>query len=88
MEKQPHTRRVPRRAILIVGFLAWIIGVPLARGVAPWALSLLSARRGWETGGPGIWNLTGLMPIAIGTAGLIWTMVTAFGITPRRACHH
>ena len=46
--------------------------------------SRLSTRHGWETGGPGIWNLVGLMPIVLGIAGLIWIMVTAFRQAPER----
>ena len=45
---------------------------------------LLSLRRGWERGGPGIANLLGVMPIAIGIAGLAWTMVAAFRHIPDR----
>jgi protein-S-isoprenylcysteine O-methyltransferase Ste14 len=32
---------------------------------------------GWEPSGPGIWNVVGLMPIAFGIAGLVWTMIAA-----------
>jgi protein-S-isoprenylcysteine O-methyltransferase Ste14 len=76
-----HTRTISRRTAFI---LVWAVGVPLGHVVAPWAISRLSPRYGWETSGPGIWNVTGLMPIATGIAGLIWTMVTAFGQAPER----
>ena len=60
------------------------VGVPLAHVVAPWAISRLLPRHGWETGGPRIWNVVGLMPIVLGIAGLVWIIVTAFVQTPRR----
>ena len=76
---QPRT--ISRRTAFI---LVWAVGVPLGHGVAPWAISRLSTRYGWETGGPGTWNVVGLMPIVFGIAGLIWIMVTAFKQTPGR----
>ena len=64
--------------------LVWAIGMPLGHGVAPWAISLVSPRHGWETGGPGIWNSFGLIPIALGVAGLAWIMIAAFAQSPRK----
>ena len=58
--------------------------MPLAHGVAPWAISLLSPRSGWETSSPGIWNLFGCVPIALGIAGLVWIMVAASVESPER----
>ena len=46
--------------------------MPLAHGVVPWALSWLAPRYGWTAGYPGTWNWLGLIPIAAGTAVLIW----------------
>ena len=46
--------------------------MPLAHGVLPWALSWLAPRYGWTAGYPGSWNWLGLIPIAAGTAVLIW----------------
>jgi len=40
--------------------------------VIPWAISLLTSRYGWTASQPGFWNLIGLIPVPIGTAGLIW----------------
>jgi len=80
-KERSHTRSVSRRTAFI---LVWAVGVPLAHGVAPWAISLLSPRYGWEPIGPGIWNFVGLIPIALGIAGLAWTMVAAFVQTPNR----
>jgi protein-S-isoprenylcysteine O-methyltransferase Ste14 len=64
--------------------LVFAVGIPLGHCVAPWAISLLSVRRGWDTSGPGIWNLVGLLPIALGTAGLVWIAGAAFARTPQR----
>jgi protein-S-isoprenylcysteine O-methyltransferase Ste14 len=41
-------------------------------GVLPWAISLLTPHYGWAAGRPGLWNLLGLIPVLIGTIGLIW----------------
>ena len=80
-KERSHTRSVSRRTAFI---LVWAVGVPLGHGVGPWAISLLSPRYGWATSGPGIWNSLGLMPIALGIAGLIWIMMVAFVESPRQ----
>jgi protein-S-isoprenylcysteine O-methyltransferase Ste14 len=56
----------------VTGLFAWLVGVPLAHGVLPWALSWLGPRYGWMAGYPGTWNWLGLIFIAAGTAVLIW----------------
>ena len=76
-----HTRSVSRLTAFI---LVFAVGMPLGHGVAPWAISLLSARHGWDAGGPGGWNLVGLMALGLGIWGLIWIMVAAFPRSPRR----
>jgi protein-S-isoprenylcysteine O-methyltransferase Ste14 len=78
---QPRTRTVSRITALIV---VWAVGVPLGHGVVPWAISRLSPRSGWAMGGPGVWNLFGLVPIALGVVGLAWIMVTASVESPKR----
>ncbi len=53
---------------------AWL-AYPLALIVwdgLPWAISLLSTRHGWAMDRPGIWNVVGLLPVMVGTAGLLW----------------
>jgi protein-S-isoprenylcysteine O-methyltransferase Ste14 len=42
-------------------------------GIA-WAVSLLTTRYGWETDHPGVWNALGLIPVAAGSIGSLWTM--------------
>jgi len=49
-----------------LGLIIHSIGVPAVHAVAPWALALFAARHGWVEGSPGIWNLLGLIPVAIG----------------------
>jgi protein-S-isoprenylcysteine O-methyltransferase Ste14 len=45
---------------------------PLVLGVAPWGLSLLSARHGWVAGRPGPLNLFSLILVGAGSACIIW----------------
>ena len=80
---EAHRVSLPRWAAFIVSSILWVVGMPLAHGVLPWAVSLLTRRHGW-TQGPGIWNLLGLIPLAVGTACLIWVMVSHFARTPAR----
>lgn len=58
-----------------VKFLSPWLAYPLALIVwegLPWAISLLTPRYGWTLGRPSIWNLLGLIPVLVGTTGLIW----------------
>jgi protein-S-isoprenylcysteine O-methyltransferase Ste14 len=65
-------RGIPRWVFVLLGLFVWLVGVPLAHGVLPWALSWLAPRYGWTAGYPGTWNWLGLILIAAGTAVLIW----------------
>ncbi len=58
---------------LVVLFL----GMPLADFGLPWAISLLGTRYGWTDGGPGGWNLVGLVLVVVGFLGVLWFAVTA-----------
>jgi protein-S-isoprenylcysteine O-methyltransferase Ste14 len=71
---QNSTRRrgFPRWVAVLLGLFVWLVGIPLAQGVVPWALSRLAPRYGWAGGYPGTWNWLGLIPIAAGIAVLIW----------------
>jgi protein-S-isoprenylcysteine O-methyltransferase Ste14 len=56
-------------------FLSPWLAYPLAFIVwwaLPWAISLLTPHYGWAVGRPGLWNLLGLIPVLIGTVGLLW----------------
>src|SRR5712691_6293287 len=82
--KHSTSTTMPRWMALIVAFIVWAAGVPLAHGVIPWAISLLTPRYGWMDGRPGIWNLLGLIPVIVGTTRLLWIMVLHLGQIPER----
>ena len=69
---------VPRWLALILGLIAWLVGVPLAHAGAPWALSLIGHRYGWTGDSPASWNLLGLILVLVGSACLIWVMAIGF----------
>jgi hypothetical protein len=54
------------------------VGLLLVHNVIPWGLSVLSARYGWGAGRPGIGNLSSLILILLGVAGVVWTMALHF----------
>lgn len=58
--------------------------LPLVNAGIPWALSLLTLRHGWVAGRPNIWNLLGLVPIALATIHLIWLMILHFSRIPKK----
>ena len=68
--------KMARWKFIALGVVVWTVGIPLAHGVVPWAVSLLVWRHGWIEGRPGIWNLLGLIPLGAGIALLIWNFVT------------
>ena len=70
---------LPRSIFMIVGLFVWLIMIPLAHGVLPWALSTRLPRYGWAEGSPGYWNWIGLIVVAPAVALLIW--ILAFGIS-------
>jgi hypothetical protein len=55
--------------------IVWFVAVPFGHGVVPWALSLFTPRFGWIGNRPGLLNLIGLLPVAIGSACLVWVMI-------------
>ena len=67
-----------------VAFVLVLIGILLAHGVVPWAISLLTRRHGWTESGPGIPNFLGLIPVVAGAAGLTWIVVVGFAETAER----
>jgi protein-S-isoprenylcysteine O-methyltransferase Ste14 len=67
-----HGRGIPRWVLVLLGLLVWLVVIPLVHGVQPWVLSWLGPRYGWTAGYPGTWNWFGLIPVAAGTAVLIW----------------
>ncbi len=55
---------------------------PLIHAGVPWYLSTLAARHGWSVGRPQAWNLCGLLLVAAGAAGLIWSIRAHFVAAP------
>ena len=51
--------------------------------VLPCAISLLTTHHGWATGRPGLWNLLGLIPVLIGTIGLLWGVAVHSAQSPQ-----
>jgi len=48
---------IPRRTVPILAPFAWLLAIPLAHGVMPCAMSLLTLRYGWTESRPGVGNL-------------------------------
>src|SRR6266496_6860520 len=69
-------KRIPRWLAYVLFVIIW--------GVVPWVLSLLTPRYGWVAGRPGIWNLLGLIPLVVGIAGSLWTLVLHFAQSGER----
>jgi protein-S-isoprenylcysteine O-methyltransferase Ste14 len=69
---------IPRRLVLVLSPLVWLVAIPLAHGVVPWALSLLGPWYGWTDGSPAVWNLLGLVPVAVGVVVLVWLPVHGY----------
>lgn len=74
-QKPSRKINISRRTAYALAPLAWLVAIPLAHGVLPWALSLLTHRYGWVNHRPGIVNLIGLFPILVGCLGLIWVFI-------------
>ena len=75
---------MPRWAAFILILFVWLVVIPLGHGLVPWAISRLMPRYGWESGVPGIWNLLGLIPLAVAAALLLWILASAIPQTPAR----
>ena len=61
----------PKRTRFLSAWIAYPLALIVWEGM-PWAISLLTPRYGWSDGRPSIWNLLGLIPVLIGTIGLLW----------------
>jgi protein-S-isoprenylcysteine O-methyltransferase Ste14 len=69
---------VPQWGARVLAALIWLVGIPIAHGVAPWAISRFGPSLGWRTGGPSAWNLLGLLPVGAGVVVLGWVMIVGF----------
>src|SRR3970040_93370 len=56
--------------------------IPLALVAAPWAISRLSTRYGWDGGRPGLPNLLPLILVVAGVAGVIWIVALHYVEAP------
>jgi protein-S-isoprenylcysteine O-methyltransferase Ste14 len=61
----------PKKVKRLSPWLAYPLALILWEGL-PWAISLLAPHYGWTAGRPSLWNFLGLIPVVIGTLGLIW----------------
>src|SRR6266540_1388504 len=76
----PPASQLSKRAH-IPRWLSPILVTVLGLGVhvaLPWALSLITPHYGWADGRPGVWNVTGLIPIALGLAMIVWGLSLHF----------
>ncbi len=79
---EPRPAGLPRRLVLALAPVVWLVGVPAVHAGIPWALSHLGPRYGWADGEPAGWNLLGYVPVAVGAALLVW--ITVFGLSQFR----
>lgn len=61
-----------RPAAIAVGLGAWLVGMPLAHGVAPWLVATVGPRYA------GAWSWLGLALLGLGALWLAWVAVTGF----------
>jgi protein-S-isoprenylcysteine O-methyltransferase Ste14 len=81
---KPKSADIPGWTALIIALIFWVILLPLVHAGIPWALSRLIPRYGWIEGRPSLWNLIGLIPVALAAIGLLWLMILHFSRMPRR----
>ena len=74
----PRPAGIPRRLVLALAPVVWLVALPAVHAGVPWVLSHLGPRYGWAGGTPSGWNLLGCVPVAAGTALLVWVMVLGF----------
>ena len=75
-QEPPQRASIPLWLGFVLALLVW--------EALPWALSLLTSHLGWTAGQPGPGNRLGLIPVILGTAGLIWGLLWHSARTPRR----
>jgi protein-S-isoprenylcysteine O-methyltransferase Ste14 len=71
----------PKGTKFLSPWLAYPMALLVWEGM-PWAVSLLTPHSGWTDGLPIIWNLLGLIPILIGTIGLLWGLAVHAAQSP------
>jgi len=81
-----NTTKNPNPQSKTARYLSHWLAYPLALIVwegMPWAISLLTPYYGWTQSRPSIWNLLGLIPVLIGTIGLIWGLALHSAESPQ-----
>lgn len=79
MKLEPPRRKhreltLPRWAVPIV----WAINVVVIQVLLPWAVSRIGPRFGWSQRIPSLWNLAGLLAVAVGLALYDWCLASHF----------
>lgn len=72
----------PKRTKFLSPWLAYPMAL-IVWEVLPWAISLLTPRYGWIGDRPSIWNWLGLIPVLVGTAGLLWGVAVHSAQSPQ-----
>jgi len=75
-QEPPKRASIPLWVGFVLALLVW--------EAIPWAISLLTPHVGWAAGLPGPWNLLALIPVIVGTTGLIWGLLLHSTQTPQR----
>lgn len=72
--KNSERRRVTRPVAIVGSISAWFVLFL----VLPVTIARRDRRRGWDEGRSGRWNRLGLVPLGVGTAGLMWCMLAHY----------
>jgi protein-S-isoprenylcysteine O-methyltransferase Ste14 len=78
--KRSHRTRISRRMLFIFSVFVVAVVYPIAFGVLPWLLSLLTPRFGWTEHGPAAWNILGLFPVVAVALGLACYLRVGFAL--------
>src|SRR5512144_2809566 len=74
---------LPKKVKVLSPWLAYPLAL-MVWEVLPWAISLLTPRYGWVEGRPSLWNWLGLIPVLVGTIGLLWGVRLHSAQSPER----
>jgi len=74
----PRPPGIPRWLAITLAPIVLLIGAPAVHAGIPWLLSHLGPRFGWADGSPSVWNLIGVVSLAVGAVLLVWIMIFEF----------
>jgi len=78
MEEPDNMKKDGRRGVMLpkgaVPFV-WAFIVLVIQVLLPWGCARIGPRLGWAQGAPAWWNLTGLIPVAIGLGLYAWCLI-------------